>query len=97
MNVPGTVEGKVVSVTEQGNLVTDISPEQLNGAPRDEGVVVVCDEHETQGLFELGHDQPESTFIALIGESGCLELEIVGLSASIMLGIRVGEAVTVRW
>lgn len=95
--MPGTVEGKVVSVSEEGNLVTDISPDQLAGAPRNEGVVVACDEHETQGLFALGHDQPESTFIALVGESGCLELEIVGLSASIMLGIRVGETVTVRW
>lgn len=95
--MPGMVEGKVVSVSEQGNLVTDIQPDQLADAPRDEQLVVTCDEHETLGLFELGHDQPESTFIALVGESGCLELEIVGLSASIMLGVRVGEAVTVRW
>lgn len=95
--MPGTVEGKVVSVSEQGNLITDITPDQLDSAPRDESFVVVCDEHETQGLFELGHDQPESTFIAILGESGCLELEIVGLSAAMMLGIGVGETVTARW
>ena len=52
---------------------------------------------ETQGLFEAGHDQPESTLIAVIGESGCLEIEIVGVSASIMLGVREGEKVSVRW
>ena len=32
-----------------------------------------------------------------IGESGKLELAIVGDSAKIMLGVRVGETVVVKW
>ncbi len=95
--VSGTIEGKVISVAENGNLVTDIAESQLGDAPRDERLTVSCDEHETLGLFSAGHDQPESTFIAVVGESGSVELEIVGLEASIMLGIRVGQPVTLSW
>ncbi len=93
----GTVEGKIVAITDQGNLVSDIAASQLEQAPRGEELTVLCDEHETRGLFAANHDQPESTFIAVLGENGCLELEIVGLSAAIMLGIQVGESVSVCW
>jgi hypothetical protein len=78
-------------------LVTDISLDQLQGVPRDEQVIVRCDDHETNGIFTQDHDQPESTLIAVLGESGCLELEIVGDSAQLMLGVRVGEKVEVCW
>lgn len=91
------IEGKVVSISPQGNLVTDIMSDKLAHAPRDERVRILCDEHETIGLFETGHSEPESTFLALLGPQGALELEIVGLSASDMLGIRVGEKVVVQW
>lgn len=93
----GKVEGTVVSISETGNLVTDISAEGLDNAPRDEQVTVRCDDHETNGIFDSNHDQPEATLIAIIGNSGCLELEIVGDSAKIMLGIGVGEKVQVTW
>ena len=36
----GKVEGKVVAVTDDGNLVTDITEEQIRDAPRDERVAV---------------------------------------------------------
>ena len=91
------IEGKVASITEAGNLVTDITSDQLRQAPRDQSVTVRCDEHETNGIFDVGHEEPESTFLARVGSSGCLELEIVGLSAAIMLGIRTGEKVEVLW
>lgn len=91
------IEGKVVAISAQGNLITDITSEQLQRAPTDERVRILCDEHETVGIFQAGHSEPESTFLALIGPQGALELEIVGLSASEMLGIRVGEKVAVEW
>ena len=56
-----------------------------------------CDEHETHGIFAADHSQPEFTLLAMIGDSGCLELCIVGDSAKIMLGVAVGEKVTVKW
>jgi S-adenosylmethionine hydrolase len=95
--VPGKIEGAVVSVSERGNLVTDITAAQLADTPRGDNVTVRCDEHETVGIFDLTHQEPEMTLLALIGQSGHLELEIVGDSAKIMLGVRVGEKVLVKW
>jgi S-adenosylmethionine hydrolase len=95
--VPGTIEGAVVAVSDRGNLITDITADQLRNVPRNDSVTVRCDEHETIGIFELGHQEPEMTLLALIGNSGKLELEIVGDSAKIMLGVRVGEKVVVKW
>ena len=95
--MPGKLAGKVIAVSSEGNLITDIAAESLNGAPRDERIVVTCDEHQTSGLFPADHDQPEMTLIALIGERNLLELAIVGDSASIMLGVSTGAPVSVQW
>jgi len=95
--VPRSIEGKVVSINEGGNLVTDIPCAALVEAPRDSSVTIRCDEHETVGLFSDGHSEPEMSFLALFGDSGFLELTIVGDSAKIMLGVRVGERVSVQW
>ena len=95
--MPQKIEGTVVSVSESGNLVTDIPCASLADAPRDATLSVRCDEHETVGLFSIGHQEPESSFLALFGESGFLELTIVGDSAQMMLGIQPGERVVVRW
>ena len=91
------IEGRVVSVTDAGSLVTDITAEQLRDAPNDERVRVQCDEHFTLGIFAPDHSEPEMTFLAVINEEQALQLEIVGDSASIMLGIRTGDGVVVEW
>jgi len=95
--VPRKIEGKVVSISESGNLITDISCAALAEAPRDGTVSIRCDEHETVGLFTSGHNEPEMSFLALLGDGGFLELTIVGDSAKMMLGIRTGERVNVQW
>jgi S-adenosylmethionine hydrolase len=95
--VAGKIEGSVVSVTAAGSLVTDITADQVRSAPRDERTQVRCDEHFTQGIFPPNHGEPEMTFLAVLGESGPLQLEIVGENASLMLGIRVGQRVIVDW
>ena len=95
--MPGTVEGKVVAYSPEGNLVTNISVAQLEAAPRDTSVTIRCDEHETVGLFTLNHGEPEMSLLALLAPSGFLELTIVGDSAKIMLGVSLGEKVAVRW
>src|SRR6185503_19618952 len=64
------IEGKVVSIGEQGNLVTDIPCAALAEAPRDSSVSVCCDEHETVGLFSPGHSEPEMSLLALLADSG---------------------------
>ena len=91
------IEGSVQSIDSFGNLVTDISAEVLARAPRGEEVAIVCDDHETRGIFNTYADQPEMTLIALVGSSGKLELAIVGDSAAEMLGIAVGTPVTITW
>ena len=95
--MPSKIEGRVVSITESGNLVTDISSDRLRGVPRDERVTIVCDEHQTIGIFEAAHDEPASTFMALLRSDGTLELTIVGDSASQMLGVGIGQRVVVQW
>lgn len=95
--MPGKITGTVVRVSESGNLVTDITGESLRNAPRDERTAVTCDEHQTAGLFTADHKEAPMTFLALIGDSGVLELSIVGDSAAMMLGVRPGEKVVVSW
>jgi S-adenosylmethionine hydrolase len=91
------IEGEVVEIDSFGNLVTDIGQELLDGVPRDEGVRIACDEHETFGIFSTYSEQPSMTLIALVGSGGKLELAIVDDSAAIMLGVRRGAKVTLEW
>ncbi len=91
------IEGAIESIDSFGNLITNISADTLANVPRGEEVAIVCDEHETRGIFNAYGDQPEMTLIALVGSSGKLELAIVGDSAAIMLGVRAGTPVTVSW
>ncbi len=91
------IEGTVQSIDSFGNLITNISADALAGVPRGEDVTIFCDDHETHGIFNTYADQPEMTLIALVGSSGKLELAIVGDSAAIMLGVKVGTPVAVSW
>jgi S-adenosylmethionine hydrolase len=97
LEVPGKIEGKVIAYGPEGNLVTDIAHAQLAAAPRDPSVTIRCDEHETVGLFAPEHQEPAMSFLAVLAPGGFLELTIVGDSAQAMLGIRLGEKVTVSW
>jgi S-adenosylmethionine hydrolase len=91
------MEGRVTAITADGRLLSDITAEQLAHAPRDDRVTVICGDHETVGIFSSEHQEPESTLLALIGPSGRLEIMLVGMNISEMLGIQVGERVVVKW
>ncbi len=95
--MPGNVQGQIVSFTPEGQAITDIPVDRLNSAPRDISCTTHCDEHHTAGLFPPNHTEPNFTFLAILGEGGFLELVIVGDSAKIMLGLRVGDKVSVKW
>ncbi|MBA4107727.1 MAG: hypothetical protein C0485_18495 [Pirellula sp.] len=97
VKVANRIDGQVTAIDSFGNLVTDITREMLAGVPTDETVGVFCDEHETRCIFHAYADQPPMTLIALIGSNDCLELAIVDDSAKIMLGVKVGTPVQVRW
>jgi S-adenosylmethionine hydrolase len=87
----------VASIGNAGNLITDISSEQVSEVPRDESVRIKFGGHETFGLFPAEHGQPDATMVASLGSSGLVEIEIVGIPLAEMLGIRVGETVMIEW
>ncbi len=91
------IEGEVTAIDSFGNLITNITAEMLEGVPVDDRVSIVCDEHETHGIFTTYADQPKMTLISLVGSSGKLELAIVGDSAKIMLGVQEHTPVVVKW
>lgn len=95
--VPNKVTGSIQSIDSFGNLITDITEEMLAAAPRDDSVLVQCDDHQTNGIFMTYADQPSMTLIAVIGSGGQLELAVVDDSAKMMLGVAVGTPVTISW
>ena len=95
--VANRITGEVVAVDSFGNLITNITREMLADVPRDETVVIHCDEHRTNSIFTTYADQPPMTLVAIIGSNDQLELAIVDDSAKIMLGVDVGTAVEVSW
>ena len=95
--VANQIEGEIVSVDSFGNLVTNITRDMIVHVPQDDSVCIVCDEHETRGIFATYSDQPPMTLIALINSSENLELAIVDENASLMLGVGVGTSVVLRW
>ncbi len=95
--VANRIDGEVTAIDSFGNLVTNITRDMLAGVPTDESVTIACDEHETQGIFTAYADQPPMTLIALVGSTNLLELAIVDDSAAIMLGVKVGAPVEVKW
>lgn len=91
------ITGQVVSVTNTGDLITDISVGDLEAAPRDNSVTIKCEGHMTAGIWPTDHQQPEMTFVAFEGESGFVELSLVGDNASLYLGIKSGSKISLSW
>ena len=91
------VEGVVTSITPEGNLVTDITADRLDGAPRDDSVKIRCEEHTTIGIYPPDHKEPPMTYLPLLPEGAAMELTLVGENASAFLGIPLGAAVVVEW
>lgn len=92
------IQGKVVEVGANGDLITDIAPKDWRDIPRSsETRVKVDQEHETVGIFGNDHGQPSMTLIAIADGEGPLKLHLVDDSASIMLGVRSGASVEVCW
>lgn len=91
------VTGTVKSIGAKGQLVTDITNDSISEAGQDDSVTVKFAEHETIGVYPQDHGQPDATLVASCGASGCLEIEIVGISISEMLCIKAGVPVSVNF
>ena len=94
----GKIQGTVVDVSEQGDLITDIHEDRWRSVARtSETKILVDEEHETFGLFESNHNQPSMTLIAIVESDKPLRLHLVSDSAAMMLGVRRGASVQVLW
>ena len=91
-----TIEGSVEKIGESGNLITDISTDQVANLAADDSVTVKFGGHETHGVHPTDHEQPIGALVTLQGQSGFLEIEIVGISIAEMLGIKAGESVVIE-
>ncbi len=90
------IEGKVVEVTDAGDLISDIAANQLAGCARESQTRIVVDgEHETFGIFGTSDGQPAMTLLAIQSGDEPLRLHLVGDSAAAMLGIRSGASIHV--
>lgn len=91
------IKGTVKSITDCGDLITDISNDQIVEIPNDDSVSVKFGPHQTIGIHDPNHNEPDATLLAMRGSSGFLELTIVGVSLSEMLAIQPGEEIEVCW
>ncbi len=91
------IEGLVASCDSAGNLITDIPNDSVAGIVGDENVSVKFGDHETFGIFATDHGEPDATLVASLGNSGFVQIEIVGISLSDMLGIKPGVQVNIAW
>jgi len=91
------IDGEVASCDSAGNLVTNIANDSVAGLVGDENVSVKFGDHETFGIFPTEHGEPDATLVASLGQSGCVEIEIVGISLSDMLGIKPGVQISIAW
>jgi S-adenosylmethionine hydrolase len=91
------IAGTVDSIGSKGQLITSIANGELVDAGQDDSVTVKFADHETFGVYPETHGQPDATLVASLGSSGHLEIEIVGISISEMLGIKTGVPVSVSF
>lgn len=91
------IEGTVSQISPSGGLITDISNKSLAHIPSDESTCVKFGDFETFGIFTQDHQQPDATMVAFIGQDGLLQIEIVGISLTEMLGVGIGEKVVIKW
>lgn len=91
------IEGYVASIGAKGDLVTNITIDQVANVPRDDSVKIKFGGHETLGIFSADHNQPPATMVASVDHDGFLKIEIVGISLSDMLGITADTPVVIVW
>lgn len=91
------IDGQVSSCSASGNLLTNIANDSVAGLVGDENISVKFGPHETLGIFPADHGEPDATLVASLGGNGFVEIEIVGVSLSDMLGIKAGAEVIIAW
>lgn len=94
---PGRIEGEVLDVDSFGNVITNVTANELAAVPSDVEVHVTCAGQSVEGIAAAYGDHTAWQLVALVGSSAHLELAVVGSSAARLLDVAAGAAVTVTW
>ena len=89
---PTKIEGRIMHIDRFGNLITNIHRRHFEGKQVDR---VACGSFSAYEMSEAYDEVPEGKPLALIGQSGYLELAYHGDNASQRLGLAPGILVTV--
>ncbi|MEA5078297.1 MAG: SAM-dependent chlorinase/fluorinase [Anaerolineaceae bacterium] len=86
--------GQVLSVDHFGNLLTNITPEQLNGT---RGVVIKVGEASIDGLSLTFGERKPGELVAMIDSSGVLQIAVVNGNAADKLKVGIGTTILLRF
>lgn len=86
--------GQVLSVDHFGNLLTNITPEQLKGR---EGVVIKVGEASIEGLSLTFGERKPGELVAMIDSSGVLQIAVVNGNAADQLKVGIGTSILLRF
>jgi S-adenosylmethionine hydrolase len=89
------LEGTILAVDSFGNLITNITQDDLPAASRLECAEVRCAGRIVSGIIRTYGERPPGSLVALFGSGGRLEIAVVNGSAANKLQAGVGDAVAV--
>ena len=94
----GDLVGEVIRVDNFGNLITNITKEQLSPILSSKGLTIKIGNMILKKISNTYNDVPEGQALALIGSSGLLEIAVNMGKASNSLGekLGIGTKVTVK-
>jgi len=96
----GEVVGKIVSIDDFGNLITNIDLKNLSEfyrAGQEKKTKVQVGPHVIKGILETYGSVQSKTPVALIGSRGYLEIAVNKGNAAFILKAAKGDSVLVRW
>ncbi len=94
---PRQIVGQVVQIDSFGNLIANITSDELAGRTTPESATVQCKSATTTGLVTTYASRPPGSLVAVVGSSGRLELAIVNGNAAATLSAGLDEPVIVTW
>ncbi len=86
--------GQVLSVDHFGNLLTNITPEQLQGRT---GVVIKVGEEKIEGICQTFGERKPGELVAMIDSSGVLQIAVVNGNAAERLKAGSGTSILLRF
>lgn len=91
------LRGQVERLDPFGNLITNISREDLAGIAQHQPLRVACGSRTAMPIVRTYGMQPAGTAVALAGSAGYLEIAVVEGNAAQALQATIGAEVSIRW